>query len=83
MAFIHRLPFFINRTSVMGRKNHHALIENQKAKKGKPESATKLNKVKKDKNAFKVTSQNKKVNKKAKQVQKQVQNVSYSGPTDA
>lgn len=67
----------------MGRKNHHALIENQKAKKGKPESATKLNKVKKDKNAFKVTSQNKKVNKKAKQVQKQVQNVSYSGPTDA
>lgn len=67
----------------MGRKNHHALIENQKAKKGKPESATKLNKVKKDKNAFKVTSQNKKVNKKAKQVQKQVQNVSYSGPTDS
>lgn len=63
----------------MGRKNHHALIENQKAKKGKPESASKLNRVKKDKNAFKVTSQNKV--KKARQVQKQVQNVSYSGPT--
>lgn len=59
----------------MGRKNRHAVILNNTAKaKAKQEAGAKLNKVKKDKNAFKVTSQNKV--KKAKQVTKQVQNVS-------
>ena len=55
----------------MGRKNKNALIQNAKAK--KPEGAGKINKVKKEKNVFKVTSQNKV--KKAKQVQNQVKNV--------
>lgn len=41
----------------MGRKNKNALIQNAKAK--KPEGAGKINKVKKEKNVFKVTSQNK------------------------
>lgn len=54
----------------MGRKNKNAIIESQKGKK----SAPKVDKIKKDKNVFKVTSQNK--IKKAKQVQNQVQNVS-------
>lgn len=61
----------------MGRKNHHALIEKNNKKKqggGGDSGASKLNKIKKDKNVFKVTSQNKV--KKAKQVQNHVKNVS-------
>lgn len=57
----------------MGRKNKNAIIAN-KGKKPDTAAASKLNKVKKDKNAFKVASTNKL--KKAKQVQNQVQNVS-------
>lgn len=57
----------------MGRNNKHALITKSKPKQ-QAEGAKKLNKVKKEKNVFKVTSQNKV--KKAKQVQNQVTNVS-------
>lgn len=59
----------------MGRKNKHALIQNKKGKKEGQDtpSKPKINKVKKAKDAFKVTSQNK--IKKAKPVQNSVKMV--------